>query len=71
MPEMIKPGSTATQSGVCKAVHAKHHIPPHYITAIYGDTFPVWLECSDRVRFEIALSAVHVHAHPQFNRSGS
>ena len=40
MPEMLKPGSSATQSGVYKAVHAKHHIPPHYITAIYGDIVP-------------------------------
>lgn len=40
MPDIIKAGDTATQSGVYKAVHAAHHIPPHYITAIHGDTFP-------------------------------
>jgi hypothetical protein len=40
MPDIIKVGDTATLSGVYKAVHAEHHIPPHYITAIHGDTFP-------------------------------
>jgi hypothetical protein len=34
MPDTFKAGDTAAWSGVYKAVHAEHHIPTHYITAI-------------------------------------
>jgi hypothetical protein len=51
-----------------KRVHAGQHVSPHYVTAVFGDTFPPCVDCSDNVRFELALSAVHVKAHPQFKR---
>ena len=35
---------------------------------LFGDTFPPCLDCSDSVRFELALSAVYFKAHPQFKR---
>jgi hypothetical protein len=38
--EHFKAGDKAAFSGVYKVVHDKDHIPPHYITAIYGETFP-------------------------------
>jgi len=40
MPDIIKAGDTATQSGVYKTVHGEHHTPPHYVTALHGDSFP-------------------------------
>ena len=46
-----------------------NHGEAHYVTAIYGDTFPPCLECYDNVQFELAVSSVHVNAHPYFNRS--
>jgi hypothetical protein len=33
-------GDKATFSGVYKALHEKDHIPPHYVTAVYGEIFP-------------------------------
>lgn len=68
MPDIFQAGDTVPASGVYKVVHHNTHIPTHYVTAIYGDTFPRCMRCSNRVRFEIALAAVHVEAHPQFNR---
>jgi hypothetical protein len=68
MPEISKAGDKVPISGVYKTVHARQHIPPHYVTAVFGDTFPPCLECSDNVQFEIAMAAVHVNAHSQFMR---
>ena len=67
--EHFRAGEKAAFSGVYKAIHEKDHIPPHYVTAIYCEFFPHSLECTNRVRFEIALSAVHVFAHTQFRRT--
>jgi len=68
MPAIFKAGDKVPTTGVYKTVHARQHIPPHYVTAVFGDTFPPCLECSDNVQFEIELAAVHVNAHPQFMR---
>jgi len=68
MGKIFKAGDKVPTTGVYKTIHAQQHIPPHYVTAVFGDTFPPCLECSDNVRFEVALSAVHVRAHPQFMR---
>jgi len=65
--EMFKPGDQVPASGVYRASHAKH-MGAHYITALFGETFPTCLGCSKHVRFELALSAVYIYAHPQFNR---
>ena len=67
--EHFRAGDKAAFSGVYKAVHDKDHIPAHYVTAFYGEIFPSCIECTNRVRFEIALSAVHVYAHTQFRRT--
>jgi len=66
MPDIFKAGDKVPTTGVYKTVHALQHAPPHYVTAIYGNVFPTCVECSDNVRFEIALFAVHVNAHPLF-----
>ena len=44
------------------------HALPHYVTALYGDTFPACLECVDGVRFELAVVAGYIGAHPLFIR---
>jgi hypothetical protein len=38
--EHFRAGDKAAFSGVYKAVHDKDHIPPHYVTAFYGEVFP-------------------------------
>jgi hypothetical protein len=40
MPDIFEPGQKAMSSGVFKAVHANNHVPPHYVTVVYGDVFP-------------------------------
>ncbi len=68
MPNIFRAGEKVPTTGVYKVVHSRQHVEAHYITALQGDTFPLCLECSDNVRFEVALSAVHVNAHPLFKR---
>jgi hypothetical protein len=66
--EVVRPGNKAPHSGVYKATHAQQHAEPHYVTLLFGDTFPVCLTCSKQVQFELAMSAAHVNAHPHFQR---
>ena len=40
MADLLKAGGTVPTSGTYKVVHANTHIPSHYVTAIYGETFP-------------------------------
>jgi hypothetical protein len=40
MADIFQAGDTVPASGVYKVVHHNSHIPTHYVTAIYGDTFP-------------------------------
>jgi len=39
----------------------------HYVLALRGATLPGCLRCSDQVKFQLALSAVHVVTHPFFH----
>ncbi len=68
MSDSFRPGQKAPASGVYKSSHAQEHIPAHYVTVLYEATFPRCLECSNSVRFELGISAVHVDAHPAFRR---
>jgi hypothetical protein len=38
--EYFRAGEKAGFSGVYKIVREKDHIPPHYVTALYGELFP-------------------------------
>ena len=69
MAGIFRTGDRAPYSGIYKAIHGRLHGDPHYVTAIFGDTFPPCLECSDEVQFELAVGSIHVHAHPYFNRT--
>jgi hypothetical protein len=62
-------GDKAPSSGVYKVLHSESHVQPHYVTLLYGDVFPMCQECFGKVRFELAMSAVHVNAHPLFLRA--
>lgn len=68
MTHIFKAGEKVSTTGVYKAVHAGQHIEAHYVTAVFGDTFSPCLDCADNIRFELALSVVHINAHPQFKR---
>jgi hypothetical protein len=48
MPDIFEAGDTVPASGVYKVFHENMHIPPHHVTAIYGDTFP---SCPSRSNF--------------------
>lgn len=69
MFEILRPGNKAQRSGVYKAIHAQQHGEPHYVTVLSGDMFPCCLTCSKQVRFELAISADHVNAHPHFRHT--
>lgn len=64
---MLRPGQVVEISGVYTVIHTDH-VPPHYVTAVQGDTLPACLECFEEVRFEIVLPCSPVHADPRFSR---
>ena len=68
MVDAFRPGNKAPFSGVYKVTHAHQHAEPHYVTLLFGDTFPVCLTCFKHVQFELAMSSAHVNAHPHFQR---
>lgn len=68
MTEILRPGNKVQLSGVYKVIHGREHAAPHYVTVLFGDIFPSCLKCSNEVRFELAISAAHVNAHPHFQR---
>jgi hypothetical protein len=47
MPDIYKTGDNVPTTGVYKTVHAGQHVPAHYVTALFGDTFPLCLDCSE------------------------
>ena len=66
MANVLQAGESATFSGVYKVVHSGQR-EAHYVLALRGATFPGCLRCSDRVKFQLALSAVYVVTHPFFH----
>jgi hypothetical protein len=48
MVAVFRPGNKAPFSGVYKVTHAHQHAEPHYVTLLFGDTFPVCLTCFKR-----------------------
>ena len=67
MREEFQAGQAVPCSGIYKAAHASRHIAAHYVVALDGDTFPPCRECSDRVRFELALHVTYIKSDPQFS----
>jgi hypothetical protein len=68
MSDELQPGNKALCSGVYKVIHARQHAESHYVIVLFGGIFPPCLECSQHVRFELAVSTVHVNARPHFAR---
>lgn len=67
--ESFNAGQKVPTSGVYKVIHTGQHTQPHYVIALYGNTFPSCRECGGKVVFELAISAIHVNAHPLFVRN--
>jgi hypothetical protein len=67
MPNVLQAGERAPFSGAYKVVHPGQHSEAHYVLALRGEAFPGCLRCSDQVKFQLALSAVHVVTHPFFH----
>lgn len=66
MPNTYSPREKAPSSGLYVVTHPDKHAEKHYVTVLQGDAFPSCLGCSHRVRFELAISAAYVYAHPLF-----
>jgi len=65
--QIYSPGDTAPYSGIYLVIH-DHGDLRHYVTISYGDMLPACPNCTSPVRFELRFSAVHVNAHPLFQR---
>jgi hypothetical protein len=65
-PRSYRPGDTAAVSGIYVAIHARSCQASHSVTVVQGEILPSCVGCSDTVRFEPVISAVHVREHPLF-----
>jgi hypothetical protein len=36
----VSPNTKVKVSGIYRVYHAEDHVPPHHVTALFGDTFP-------------------------------
>jgi len=70
LAQIFKPGDQAPWSGIYKASHDGVHVTEHYVTSLAGEVFPECVQCAAVVRFEAAVSAVYIGAHPHFYRQG-
>jgi hypothetical protein len=68
VPNIFRPGDKAPITCIYRVLHGRQHVEGHYVIALQGDIFPACLECSDNVRFDVAVSAAHVNAHSLFKR---
>jgi hypothetical protein len=67
MANVLQAGESVTFSGVYKVVHSAQHRDAHFVLALRGETYLGSLRGSDQVKFQLALSAVHVVTHPFFH----
>jgi hypothetical protein len=65
-PRSYGPGDTAIVSGIYVVIHSRGCQASHSVTIVQGEILPSCLGCSGEVRFEPAISAVHVREHPLF-----
>jgi hypothetical protein len=65
-PRSYGPGDTAIVSGIYVVIHSRSCQASHSVTIVKGEILPSCLGCSDAVRFEPAISAVHIHEHHLF-----
>jgi hypothetical protein len=63
----FKLGRACRFQALAKVVHSGQHSEARYVPALRGETFPGCSSCSDQVKFQLALSAVHVVTHPFFH----
>jgi hypothetical protein len=67
MANVLQARESVPFSGAYKVVHSGQHNEAHYVLALRGETFPGSLRCSDQVKIQLALSAVHMAMHPFFH----
>jgi hypothetical protein len=64
---ILQAGESVPFSGAYEVVYSGQHREAHYVLALRGEAFPGCLRCSDQVKFQLGLSAVHVVTHPIFH----
>jgi hypothetical protein len=67
MATYFKQGRACRFQVLTKVVHSGRHSEAHCVLSLRGETLPGSLRCSDQVKFQLALSAVHVVTHPFFH----
>ena len=65
-PKSCRPGDTAVVSGIYVVIHPRNCQESHSVTIVQGEILPSCLGCSDEVRFEPVISAVHIREHQLF-----
>jgi len=65
-PRSYRPGDKAVVSGIYVVIHSRSCEASHSVTIVQGEFLPSCLGCSDAVRFQPLISAVHVCEHPLF-----
>jgi hypothetical protein len=65
-PRSYRPGDKAVVSGIYVVIHSRSCEASHSVTIVQGEFLPSCLGCSDAVRFQPLISAVHVREHPLF-----
>lgn len=64
----LRPGDTAPVSGVYVVIHSQECQASHTVTVLAGEILPSCSTCSEAVRFQPTISALHVREHPRFTR---
>jgi len=64
----LRPGDTAPVSGLYVVIHSEDCQESHTVTVLSGEILPSCSACSEAVRFQPTISALHVREHPLFIR---
>ena len=64
--DTFKPGETVPQSGIYDVLHDPAHEQKHQVTCVYGEPFPPCNHCGHKVRFRLAIAAIHIKNHDHF-----
>ncbi len=67
--QSFKPGEVVPESGIYQVMHYQHRLY-HEATLVRGSLFPQCLQCEDRVRFRLVMTAAHIDADRDFRKRG-
>ena len=63
--DFFRAGSRVRVSGIYRVTHGTGHVEPHYVTCVFGETFPACRHCGN-ASFELVRDATHAMRDEQF-----